>query len=115
MSEQIYTPALLRDLVEVFEELSAIQAALERRKAALLETVIGEPVRQCEKCLRPMLPRRIWDLLPKQDRPSSCVRNGDDRLCFGHLNREREANGTVRHRQLPTRELHRLRKAVGLE
>jgi hypothetical protein len=115
MSEQIYTQEFLRDLVEVFKELEAIQAALERRKAALLETVIGEPVRQCEKCLRPMLPRRIWDLLPKQDRPTSCARSGDDRMCLGHLIRERETNGTVKHRQLPTRELHRLRKQVGLE
>lgn len=113
MTELFYTPDKIGEFIEAFAELKQIDEEAQKKKCDVLRVVLGREVPACEKCKRPMLPRRLWDNLPIHERPKNCARAGDDRFCHPHLVKHRQANGLAKRRPLPPHELARLRKQVG--
>lgn len=113
MTELFYTPDRIEKFIEAFTELKRIDEEAGKKKAEVLGAVMGRPVLSCEQCKRPMLPRRLWDNLPLHERPKSCARYGNEKLCHPHLLRFRRKNGLIAVKTLSETDLLRLRKEVG--
>lgn len=112
-----YTPEVVERLLATFKMIEEEEQRLNRRKAQLLQIVLGRPIPLCEICQRPLLTRRVWELIPVELRPRTITRIGtaDQPLCFNHYTKKRVENGEINTKRLNEEELTKLRRAVGLE
>jgi hypothetical protein len=116
MTQLFYSPKKIQEFLEVFEELQHISDEFRRRMCEVLSVVLERETQCCVDCGRPMVPRRLWDNLSLDERPTKiCARAGDETRCHVHLIRYRQKKGLSRRKPLEYGELQKLRRAVGLE
>ena len=98
--------AYTHDMFEQLRELCEGPARDALRDIALVQAeavseILKQPVGVCLRCLRVMLPRRLWMLLNKREggRPRFMTVVGDPpewQLCNWHANEERKAEPSKR-------------------
>jgi hypothetical protein len=120
MSDLKWGPNQLQKLLNAIQQLELVELQFQENKARMLGDVLNETIQLCTDCMRPMIPRRLWDMLKPEERPRSLTSAGSKGLCHHHYMLQRKKNGETVSRagrpakQLSDAEVAKLRKAVGL-
>lgn len=104
------------DLIDRFEGMWAeAQAKLDLHFRGLFEDEDPTLVR-CNRCQRVMIPRKLWDRMPKESRPKLFVPFGSSGHCHScyHVATRKQEIAAARSTPLSEAEVTRLRKQVGL-
>lgn len=108
MTKRKYTEWHVSRLAVIMEELKLVEIEYRKKKAEYISNQLGIEIFMCDKCHRPMLPRRLWDLLPAELRAGDFARGQDRMVCWTHyLNRLRAG------KRLEAEALNELRARVG--
>lgn len=113
MSRGVREPWTVDDAARLTDALSQLLAAeeeLRRRKLTIVEQALRTTVGCCSTCHRPLISRRLWDLLPSSVRETGTLaRRHNATTCFTHyIDRYR-----ARRKVMDPARLAALRAAVG--
>jgi hypothetical protein len=102
-------------MIRYEEQLPKLASRVQRYHEAFLDLIenaivseLGEPLERCQRCTRPMLPRRSWDSMTLADRDKLrglIVKCNSRGICVG----------CTRNNLLSDTELAKLRKDVGVK
>lgn len=88
-----YTNSDLENLREVLDEVTEIEKEFRRRKSELISKAVGFEVPLCVRCHRPMVPRRLWQMMPEKERFNrSIARRQNAKVCVTHYMRRYRMN-----------------------
>lgn len=122
---QPWSEADVRELSGALEALAEVEREFQQRKMQIVSQALNVAIGQCHVCHRPMIPRRLWEMLPPSLRVLGLIaRKHDGQTCFSHYVRTKRtkdipvrtpaARRTTRAPLLP-HEVEHLRKLVGYQ
>lgn len=76
-----YTFDMMDSFVSLTASFPRLEREFNRRKAELLSKALGFEVQQCSDCFQPMIPKRMWDMLDRDDRPPGIALTGAHGYC----------------------------------
>jgi hypothetical protein len=100
----VYT---LENIEELAHKLDSLHAEYTKLRQDLIESILGEDLKKCTECKRPMIPRRTWDEIDIEVRKLLwCILTCDHskgrcRTCISYMHRKsNNTEGTLSEAEL---------------
>lgn len=107
-----YNSDMLDSLVAMVAHFDEIEERIRREKAQIISRSLEIPVGVCARCRRITIPRRLWRMIPKENKPRGIAAYGSLGMCISDYNWHYRRNQGIPDVLTPE-QLATLRKAVG--